>query len=230
MKAPSHLLLASLLALVATLASNAALAQEPGRIVVKGFEADDDTMSLQTHISTLSVSDDTLDVEGSASLGGFGLSWRWELLNLGSLELFGSFLFRLDETALVSELRSQASVSWLWHLWETSGHRLYGITGFGALHTTVSLGENATYDYAESGLVLGIGSEWLIDDDLIVTFDVRSLLLESDGPSNKTPHPDGGGAPAPDDGIERRPYPESWYTAPESRSGLMFNIGFGYRL
>lgn len=211
------LTLGTLLALCST-----ASADEP-RIVVEGFEAQRSTMSLQLHASTMSISDDPIDPEGSAQLGGLGLSWRWDLVDWGGLELSLAGLGRQSESGLVNEGRGLFTASWLWYFARHSKHRFYGITGIGTLSTDVEIGANS-YSYEEGVLVLGVGSEWMLGRHWMLSVDARALFLSSEGQEEFAVN-----SPPPPDDLDRQPYPEAWSTHPEERGGIAFNVGLGYR-
>ncbi len=197
-----------------------------GKIVVKGFEADERTLALQLNASNMSVSDDGLDAEGSAHLGGFNLAVRWDTLRWGGIELAVGGYSRLDETGLVDESRGMTSLSWLWYFARHHRHRFYGLIGVAGLSTELRIG-NSSYNYSEGGGLIGLGSEWLFRDRWMVTVDARLLSL------NSSRHEKEGrlqaNEPEPPGDLDRTPFPAEWYTPPEERVAVMFNMGIGYR-
>jgi hypothetical protein len=212
----------------ALFAAPAAAQEEAPRIVVQGFEADQSSMSLQLHASTLTLSDDAIDPQGSAQLGGLSFSWRWDLVPWGGLELGLSALSRQSESGLVQESRGLLSASFLWYFARHHKHRFYGITGLASLLTTVQIGAN-THDYSEGGLVLGLGSEWLLGKRWLVSADARALFLSPENDHSGPRHDEDLAATPPNDGRARTPWPDAWTSAPEERAGLAFNLGVGYR-
>ncbi len=218
----SKLISLSLITCVALCLCATASAEE--RIVVKGFEARQNNMSLQLHGGALSISDDLVDPEGNANLGGLGLSWRWDLVDWGGLEVSLHALGRNSESGLITETRGLFTVSWLWYFAHKHNHHFYGITGLGGLSTDLEAGPTS-YEYSESALVLGVGSEWLTSNNWVFSVDVRALMLEDDGSGTITDTDIG---PAPDSRT-RTPFPDEWGAPPESRVGMMLNVGLGYR-
>ena len=193
---------------------------EGRKIVVEGFRADDSSMSLQLNLSGMSLSDDAMDVDGIAHVGGINLNWRWDLVEWGGLELgFGGYS-RMSEDERVDESRTTMSLAWLWYFARHYHHRFYGITGFSSVVTTGTVDETP-YSYSEGGLVLGLGSEWLVNRHWLVSMDLRTLLLSSDGEGNAEAVPSDPGF-----GAE---VPVAWVSPPQERSAVMFNLGVGYR-
>jgi hypothetical protein len=197
---------------------------ENRKIVVPGFSSPQRTMTLQLNVGGLTLSDDQIDPRGSAELGGANLAFRWDLLRWGGLEIAGGGYDRLDETELVHEKRSYASLAWLWYFSRHNRHRLYGITGLANINTEMKIG-NSTYSYGEGGLMLGLGSEWVTSKRWVISMDMRALMLgnQSEKGALKTNEPD-----VPE-GLDRTPFPSEWYTPPEERVALMANFGIGYR-
>lgn len=217
----------ALVALALTLLTSNPAAAEERRIIVEGFEADHSTMSLQLGFGGLNLSDDALSDEGVARLGGMNLTWRWDPVDWGGLEVgVGSYL-RQSEGGLVTEHRGTFSLAWLWYFARHYHHRFYGVTGITSMSTTVDIGDNEALYYGEGGLTLGLGSEWLISKNWIVNIDARVLMLASDSEEGETFEAEPSDA-APD-GSARSPYPASWTTAPAERTGLLMNVGVGYR-
>jgi hypothetical protein len=214
----SGLLFAALIMLAAPASA------ENRKIVVEGFSAPQRTMTLQLNFGGMSLSDDQVDPRGTAELGGGNLSFRWDIVRWGGLEIAGGGYDRLDETELVREKRNYGSLAWMWYLVRHRNHRLYGITGLASLNTTMQIG-NSTYSYGEGGLMLGVGSDWGPSRGWIVSMDVRALMLNNQDQKGalKVDEPD-----VPE-GLDRDPFPAEWYTPPEERVALMANFGIGYR-
>lgn len=213
------------LALTTLLTASAAEAQER-RIIVEGFRADDSSMSLQLNLAGLAIGDDAMDSDDVADLGGANVSWRWDLVPWGGLEVaFGGY-GRASEEGTVDESRTSFSLAWLWYFARHYHHRFYGVTGFSGLTTQGSVGEYL-YNYSESGLMLGVGSEWLVSRHWLISFDVRALLLSNDSDELNLP-PEGVPDPTFVDATPAH-IPAEWVNAPESRTAVMFNFGFGYR-
>jgi len=208
---------------VVTLAAAPAEAQNR-KIVVEGFSAPSTNMSLQLRLSGLSLSDDKIDPEGAASLGGMNLAFTWDPVRWGGLEVAAGGYERMDDTGLIHESRGVVTLSWLWYFSRHKRHRFYGVTGLASSNNVLEIG-NSTFTSNEGGYVLGLGSEWLSRSRWMVNFDVRALFLERNGEDGRTTAE----IPTPPDGIERAPFPEEWTTPSDERFGLMFNFGIGYR-
>lgn len=223
MRSRAWLLGLSLVGLITILSSTASA--EGRRIVVEGFEKHhDSSISLQLNASSLSLSDDGLDINGAAQLGGLNLGFRWDPVEWGGLEVTMGGYGRSSDDGLVTESRSLATLSWLWYFARHHRHRFYGVTGVAGLDTHLSIG-NSSLEYSEGGLVLGLGSEWLVRKNWLISFDVRTLTLGRDKEREAIFAQN---APAPD-GLERSPFPESWTAIPDERVGVLFNLGLGYR-
>ncbi len=213
---PFLLAAASLLA-----AAPDAQAQER-KIVVEGFRADDSNMSLQLNLTGMTLGDDGMDEDGVADLGGLSLSWRWDLIDWGGLEVALGAYGRASDDEAVSESRTTLSVAWMWYFARHYHHRFYAVTGLASLDTQGTIDRNGyltDYTYSEFGPVLGLGSEWLISKNWLFSVDARALLLSSQEDTAVTT----------DDALDNNATPLAWITPPESRSALHFGVGFGYR-
>ena len=200
-----------------------ALADRGRRVVVRGFEANRPAMSVHLGGTGLTLSEDNLDPEGKARLGGLNFSWRWDLVDWGGLEIDVAGLGRSSEGGLVNEAKTFVSASWLWYFARHHTHRFYGVTGIAGMGTELEIG-NSSYSYGEGGFILGLGTEWLMGKHWVISFDVRALFLESD-----TEQPLEANEALPPAGMDREPYPVAWYSPPPERAGAMFNLGLGYR-
>jgi opacity protein-like surface antigen len=196
-----------------------AVANAERRIVVEGFEGHRNTMALQFSGTGLTLADDTLDLDGSARLGGATLAFKWDLARWIGLEFSVGSLSRSSEGGLVSEDRGLVTFAALWYFARHHHHRFYGITGLSGLSTTVNIGETQL-NYNESSLTLGVGSEWMISRSWALNFEVRTLLLDSADEEEPDIVADANG---------EVPYPPHWYDIPEERVGALFNIGIAYR-
>ena len=199
-------------------------AEAQGRkIVVQGFSSPQRTLSLSVGASGMTLSEDGLDLEGSAQLGGMNLALRWDPVRWGGLELGLGGYSRLSDGGLAEENRSLVTLSWLWYFARHHRHRFYGITGVAGMSTDLAIG-NTNVRYGEGGVVLGLGTEWLAKKRWLISFDVRALMLNRDNQEDLTIE-----ALETPEGLNRDPFPEAWTTPPEERIGLMFNLGVGYR-
>lgn len=194
------------------------------RVVVRGFESHRPSMSLHLSGTGLTLGDDAIDPEGAANLGGIGLSWRWDLVDWGGLEISLATVGRRSDNDLVQETRGVFTAAWLWYFARHHSHRFYGITGITGMGTELDIGETH-YSYGEGGFTLGIGSEWMMGRNWVVSVDARAHFLEADHEEAVTVTE---GAPAPDNRA-RRPYPVEWWTPPAERTAAQFNVGIGYR-
>ncbi len=215
---------AACLAAATLLAFATPAAAESPRVVVRGFESHEPSMSLHLSGTGITLGDDAIDPEGAANLGGVGLSWRWDLVDWGGLELAIASVGRRSENGLVTDTRGVFTASWLWYFSRHHNHRFYGVTGLAGMGTELDIGANH-YSYGEGGFVLGIGSEWMLGKAWVVSVDARALFLSADQEeavevSQATPPPDG---------RAREPYPIEWWTPPTERTGAQFNVGIGYR-
>ena len=222
MKTQAWVLSAVMVAGVLMLAAPADAQQR--KIVVDGFSAPERTMSLQLSAGGLNLSDDFIDSQGTAQLGGMSLAFRWDPVQWGGLELSVGGYSRLDETGLVNESRGLVTLSWLWYFARHHRHRFYGITGLAGMDTQLQIG-NSSYSYGEGGYVLGLGTEWLARKRWLISFDVRALMLNTNDQEKGLVAEEA----EPPPGLDRSPFPEQWYTPPEERVGVMFNLGVGYR-
>lgn len=212
--------LASMAALaVATMMMLPAVASAERRIVVEGFEAHQRTMAFQLGGSGLSLSDDTLDVDGTAYLGGVSMAFRWDPIPWLGLELGVGSYGRTSEEGLADEQRDLVTIAALWYFARHHDHRFYGVTGFSGLSTTLDIGDTELV-YHEGGLVLGVGSEWMLTRSWAVNFDVRALFLDTSGEDEAQFTGDTNG---------EAPYPARWYNIPSERAGAVFNVGIAYR-
>lgn len=197
------------------------------KIIVEGFEARQPSMSIGLTAGSLSLGDDKLDSEGVARLGGVMFNWRWDPVEWGGLELGLGAYGRLSENELVNEQKAIFNVAWLWYFARHYHHRFYAVTGLSFQATHLEIGEVEPYEYAESGLMLGLGSEWLINRSWMVNMDVRAVFLSHDqdeeGEEEVVRSFQG------PDGSPRQPYPVEWTAPPQERSGLMLNFGIAYR-
>lgn len=229
MKKVAWMVMALVASSAVLLNAQSAHADEGPRIVVEGFEANHHRqrhMSLHFSGALMQVSEDGLDPSGSAHLGGMNLSWRWDLVEWGGVEvMFGGF-WRADDRFLVNEGRTVVSTSWLWYFARKHHRRFYAITGLAGVETDLSIG-NSRYTHSASGLVLGVGLEWLLTKNLTFSVDTRAIMLNSgerDGERLTIEEPEG-----PNDGVERTPFPAQWYTPAQEYTAVMTNIGVGYR-
>ena len=219
---------ASVVSMAPTEAQARGCAEGGCRVVVQGFgdrASHKRSMSLHVGFGGMNVSDDGLDPRGAAELGGMNLSWRWDLTHWGGLEVAVGGYTRASEDGLVTESRGMTSVSWLWYFARHKRHRFYGVTGLAGLETDLQIG-NSTYSYGEGGMVLGVGTEWIARNRWVVSFDVRALMLSGsdDEQGLVAEEPD-----APNDGIDRTPFPAEWYTPAQEHVAVAFNLGLGYR-
>jgi hypothetical protein len=217
-------LIAAAAAATTLLAFAVPAAAEAPRVVVRGFESHEPSMSLHLTGTGLTLGEDAIDPEGAANLGGVGLSWRWDLVDWGGLEIGFSTVGRRSEGGLVNDTRGIFSASWLWYFARHHNHRFYGVTGLVGMGTELDIGANR-YSYGEGGFVLGVGSEWMLGKDWMVSVDARALFLSAD---QENPV-EADVAPAPGDGRARQPYPVEWWNPPAERTGAQFNVGIGYR-
>lgn len=187
------------------------------RIVVQGFEADDNNMSLQLNIGGLTLADDAMDVSGVAQLGGAGLAWRWDLVHWGGLELAFQGYGRTSEGGRVNEDAVATSINWLWYFARNHHHRFYAVTGIGGVSTNGTIDDDFDYSYSEGGLNLGVGTEWLVSRRFLISADLRTLLLSRNDESVSA-----------FDWADGTPY-GNWTVPPEERTGIQFNMGIGYR-
>jgi hypothetical protein len=194
------------------------------RVVVHGFQSDDSALSHHLSASALSLGDDTIDPESTATLGGPTWSFRWDLARWGGLEFSASALNRKSEGGLVTENRSLAAVNWLWYFGRRHDARWYVITGIAGLHTNLEVGAN-TYRFDEKAFTLGAGFDWALNDNWILSADARTLFLSAD---HSKPF-DADESFSPNDGRERQPYPIEWTAPPAKRDGAQFSAGIGYR-
>ncbi len=200
------------------------------KIVVEGFRADNSTMSLRLSGTALNLSDDNLDPEGNALLGGATLSFRWSPVVWLGVEASIGGTGRTSENGLVEESRGVASLAGLWYFSRHRKHRFYGVFGLASVNTNLLIG-NEQYQFNESGPMFGIGTEWLAGKSWVLSADLRAVALSLEGSSfgGEEEGDDVAAAGPPDDGIERNPFPARWSAQPEERIGMMFNFGVGYR-
>lgn len=199
-------------------------AADSPRVVVQGFRAQEPSMSLHLSGTGITLGGDGVDPEGTANLGGIGLSWRWDLVDWGGLELGIASIARRSENGLVHDDRGMFTASWLWYFARHHNHRFYGVTGLVGLGTQIEIGANR-YSYGEGGFVLGVGSEWMFGDAWVVSVDARLLSLSADHEKPVEAEE----VTAPPDDRDRRAYPVEWWTPPSERTGAQFNAGIGYR-
>ncbi|MEO1268719.1 MAG: hypothetical protein AAFX99_11520, partial [Myxococcota bacterium] len=177
---------------------------------------------------SLSIGDDQLDEEGVARLGGMMFNWRWDPVEWGGLELGLGAYGRLSDNELVNETKAVFNVAWLWYFARHYHHRFYAVTGLTFQATHVEIGEVEPYEYTESGLMLGLGSEWLLSKRWMLNMDVRAVFLSLDQDEEDFDDEPVRVFQGPD-GSARQPYPDGWTRPPEERAGVMLNFGVAYR-
>lgn len=216
-----------LLAAASLLAAAPDAQAQERKIVVEGFRADDSNMSIQLNLTGMILGDDSLDEDRVADLGGGSLSWRWDIIDWGGLEVALGAYGRASDDGAAAESSTTFSVAWMWYFARHHHHRFYAVTGLSSLDTQGTIDRNGNltdYTYSEFGPVLGLGSEWLISKNWLFSVDARALLLSSQDDANYTSSVEPGDSPQATNAI-----PYTWITPPESRSAVQFGVGFGYR-
>ncbi len=178
-------------------------------------------MSLRLGANQLSLSEDKLDLDRIANLGGPSLALRWTWNGRSALEAEVSGLLRESQRQVLRESRGLASISYVRYFGQGRRGRWYGSVGWIGVVTQREFGDQQ-FQFAESGGTAGIGREWNLGKRWLLSADVRAvwLRLRASDPGAQ------GDTYTADDG---QSYPARWVSTPQQRIGANARVALGYR-